>query len=550
MTDSLAAGREAFARRSWHEAMEHFRLAEADGPLPSDDAEKLATSLHLMGREAEGREVLVAGYYREVEGGRARNAARLAFWVGHGLMFAGDDIQSSAWFGRARELLDDVDCAESGMVMIGDAIRLLFSGDPAGAERTFSTALDIGRRCQDAGLVAMGSHGRGRSLIALGRIEEGMAQLDEVMMTATEGRVPPIVVGDLYCGVLEACHDVFDYRRAREWTSALMRWCESQPDLVPYRGPCLVHRVELLRFGGEWQDALTEARKACEWLSAPLSPEGPGDAYYQIGELHRLRGEFAEAEEAYREASRHGKRPDPGLALFWLGRGQIAAARTAVSRALEEAADDRVRRAELLGAYVEVLLAAGDHAAARLAARELAELAGVFGAAALSAAADSALGRVLIAEGSPAESLSLLRKAWTAWQRLDAPFESARVRVQIGIAYRALGDVDSAAMEFDAARWVFQELGAAPDLAKLDAMAPPLGAAPLPGGLTTREADVLRLIAAGRTNREIAAALFISEHTVARHVQNMLAKLGFASRTRLAAFAIEQGLGGQQHSQN
>lgn len=550
MDSALDAARDAYGRYDWGEAERCFRAASEETPLAPEDVERFATCLHLLGKEGESRDVLAAGYRRALEAGARAPAARLAFWVGHGLMFSGDDIQSRAWFERARELLGRPDCAESGMVMIGDAIRLLFGGDPGGAERAFSAALAIGRQCGDAGLVAMGGHGRGRALIALGRVDEGMAQLDEIMMSAMEGRVPPIIVGDVYCGVLEACHQVFDYRRAREWTAALTRWCESQPELVPYRGPCLVHRVDLLRFGGEWDDAFTEARKACEWLSAPRSPEGPGDAYYLIGELHRLRGRFEEAEAAYREASRHGRRPEPGLPLLWFARGHLAAARAAIGRAVQEAGGERSRRAELLGPYVEILLAAGEPAAARSAAIELAQLAAHFGAEALAAAANGALGRVLIVEGSPSESLDPLRHSWVAWQRLDAPYESARVRVQVGIAYRALGDANSAEMEFDAARWVFQELGATPELGKLDAMAPPLGSASLPGGLTTREVDVLRLIAEGQTNREIAAALVISEHTVARHVQNMLAKLGFSSRARLAAFAIEKGLLPPTHGQH
>ncbi len=428
------------------------------------------------------------------------------------------------------------------MVRVAEAIRELGSGEAAAAERTFAGALRIGRRCGEPSVIAMASHGLGRALIAQGRFEEGMAVLDEIMVSATEGRVPPLILGELYCGVLEACHDTFDYRRAREWTAALTRWCDSQPDLVPYRGPCMVHRVELLRLGGEWQVALAEARRACDWLSAPMSPEGPGDAYYQLGELHRLRGQYAEAEDAYRNASRHGKRPEPGIALLWLARGQIGAAATAVARAIEEAAGDRAGRAELLASYVEILLAGGETARARQAVTELGALADLYRSAALQASTEAARGRVLIAEGSPSESLAPLRRSWAAWRRLDAPYEAARVRFQIAIAYRALGDAESAAMELDAARWVFQGLGALPELAKIDAMLPPAGPAPVPGGLTPREVQVLQLIVDGRTNKEIAADLVISEHTVARHVQNMLGKLGFPSRTRLAAFAIEHGL--------
>jgi DNA-binding CsgD family transcriptional regulator len=466
-------------------------------------------------------------------------------------MFTGDESQSNAWFARARTVLEEYghDGPERGYPLVIDGIRQMFAGDPAAAVTLLSEAQAIGKRFNDATLGAMAGHGLGRALVALGRTAEGMAALDEVMVAVVGGEVSPVAAGDLYCGVIEACHEVFDIRRAGEWTSALTRWCESQPDLVPYRGPCLVHRVELLRLQGDWQHAFEEARRACEWLSAPVSPEGPGDAHYQIAELHRLRGEFAQAEEAYRQASRAGRQPEPGLALLWLARGQGEAARTAVHRALEEAGDNRSRRAELLGAYVEILLALGDTAAAGGAASELAGIASAFEALLLTASSDRATGRILIAEGSPASALAPLRRAWTAWQRLEAPYEAARERVQIGIAYQELGDHESAAMEFDAARWVFQELGATPELARLDALDPAISAAESSSGLTAREIEVLRLIAAGRTNKEIASMLVISEHTVARHVQNMLAKLSFSSRTRLATFAIEQAIVPAAHRQ-
>lgn len=549
--DVLQEVREAYARREWRDAHAGFSAASADGNLQPDDIERFAIAAHLIGREPESRDLFARGYRESLQHGNLPRAAYFAFWVGHGLMFAGDDNQARAWFARARALVDEhgKECAELGYLLVGDGIRDLGSGDATSAEAKCAEAQAIGKQFADSTLIAIAGHGLGRSRIALGRIDEGMAALDEVMIAATAGEVSPIVVGDAYCGVLEACHDVFDIPRAREWTAALTRWCESQPDLVPYRGPCMVHRVELMRLRGEWQDALVEARRACEWLSQPVSPEGPGDAYYELAELHRLRGAFHEAEEAYRQASRCGRRPEPGLALLRLTRGQAQAAETAVSRALNEEGENRARRTELLGARVEIALALGHTEEARAASSELAAMAATFDALLLHATADRAEGRVLIAEGSPTAALPPLRRAWTAWQRLDAPYEAARERVQIGIAYRELGDADSAAMEFDAARWVFQELGATPELARLDAMAPPLGAADASGGLTAREVQVLRLVAAGRTNKEIASALVISEHTVARHVQNMLAKLDFSSRARLAAFAVEQGILPGPHSQ-
>jgi DNA-binding CsgD family transcriptional regulator len=241
--------------------------------------------------------------------------------------------------------------------------------------------------------------------------------------------------------------------------------------------------------------------------------------------------------------------PEPGLALLWLASGRADTAKSAVRRALSEATDDRAKRAELLATDVEILLALGEVVEARAAAGELAELASSIDALPLNALAMRAEGAVSVAEGDSGAALAPLRRSWAAWKQLDAPYEAARTRVLMAAACRALGDEESAAMEVDAARMVFEQLGARHDLARLDASARSATAPPT-AGLTPREVDVLRLVAQGETNKAIAAALVVSEHTVARHVQNMLAKLGFSSRTSLAAFAVEQGLAGRARSQN
>jgi ATP/maltotriose-dependent transcriptional regulator MalT len=189
----------------------------------------------------------------------------------------------------------------------------------------------------------------------------------------------------------------------------------------------------------------------------------------------------------------------------------------------------------VLPAAVEIMLAAGDIEAARDACEELEGLAERWTGTMIGATVAHARGAVALADGDAGTALAALREATRAWRDLDAPYEAARAQVLIGAACRALGDDDAAALELDAAREVFSQLEAAPELERIDTR-------PDTHGLTPRELEVLRLVAAGRSNREIAAALVISEHTVARHLQNIFAKLNVPSRTAATAFAFAHDL--------
>jgi DNA-binding CsgD family transcriptional regulator len=540
--DALDQGRRSFARQAWGDAYAQLSAADRQAPLEPEDLERLATAAYLVGRDDDGADVGTRAHHEFLRRGEVERAVRCAFWLAYGFLERGDQARGGGWLARGRRLLDDaqLDCVEQGYLLFPGALQALVEGDTATAGAGFDEATRIGGRFGDPDLLALGRLGLGGARLAQGETTAGVALLDEAMIAVEAGEVSPTVAGIVYCAVIEACQEIYDLRRAQQWTASLTRWCATQPDLVPYRGQCLVHRSEVMALHGAWPDAMDEARRAAKRLTAPPGQPAAGLAFYQQGELHRLRGEHAKAEDAYRQASQWGRDPQPGLALLRLAQGQVDTAAAAIRRVVDEASDF-VSRSRLLPAQVEILLATGDVEAASAAASELARLAEGLGAPFLTAVAAHAKGAVLLAEGDPRAALAVLRGAWRAWQELEVPYEAGRVRVLIGLACWELGDQDGAEMELDAARWVFRQLAAAPDLARVEALSGKVAAAGA-GGLTARELQVLGLVAAGETNKAIAADLFVSERTVDRHMSNIFAKLGVSSRAAATAHAYQHGL--------
>ena len=517
-------------------------LLAADGeqPLEPVDLEHLATAAHLIGRDADVGAIWTRAHHGHLEHDDVAGAVRCAFWLALPLVLRGDRAQSGGWIARAMRMLDEhgLDCAERGYLVFARALSAAVGGDPHGARELFLEAIRVGERFDDRSLIAFARHGHGRALIALGEISQGAALLDEVMVAITSGEVAPMLIGDVYCSMIEACHEMVDMRRAQEWTAALHAWCADQPDMAPYRGQCLVHRAELLTLSGAWPIAAEEAERARECLSEPPPHRAIGAAFYQIGELHRLRGEFASAEEAYRQASRSGRDPQPGLALLRLACGQVEAARTVIRRAMADPGLRR-RRSWILPASVEIALAARDVTGARVTADELAHVAHEDAPAFLRARSAHSTGAVLLAERDAHGALAELRRAASLWNELNAPYDAARTRTQIGLACRALGDEESAVLELEAAHAQLEALGAAHDAAQVREL---IATTATPSNvLTSREVEVIRLIATGVTNRVIAAALGISEKTVARHVSNIFTKLNLSSRSAATAYAYKHG---------
>lgn len=539
--DDLEAGRLAYETHAWMDVFESLARVDQDSPLGAEDLELFATSAFMLGRYDNFIGCLERAQQAYVERDEPLRAVRCAFWMGVNLATRGEMGPASGWFGRAQRLLEGRgECVERGFLLLPIVLRSEAAGEWEAAERAASEAAAIAERFSDADLYALAIHARGRALCMQGSLEQGLGLLDQAMVAVIAGELAPIVTGIIYCSVIEGCQAVFELRRAREWTSALTRWCDEQPDLVSFTGKCLMHRSEILQLHGDWSDALDEARRASDRFVQSSDRLAAAQVLYQRGELHRLQGDYPEAEEAYREASRSGWEPQPGLALLRLAQGNEEAAAAAIRRAVGEATEV-LKRVRLLSAYVEIMLTVGEVPEARGACDELEEISAQFESSMLRAMVATARGAVTLAEGDAWAALSSLRTAGELWQELEVPYEVARVRALVGEACRSVGDNDSAALELEAACDALAELGAKPDLARVRRLTSTSGAKDS-HGLTPRELEVLALVAAGKTNREIADELVISEKTVARHVSNIFTKLRLSSRSAATAFAYEHGL--------
>jgi DNA-binding winged helix-turn-helix (wHTH) protein/DNA-binding CsgD family transcriptional regulator/predicted ATPase len=539
---ALARGRTSFGGRAWAEAYDALAVADTASPLDPADLVRLATAAYLTGRDAECEAAWTRAHARFLRDRDIEAAARCAFWLAFLLHHRGELARGGGWLARARRVLDGLGCESvvEGYLHIPAAVRCVVTGQAADGHDLFARAVDIARRFNDPDLMTMALQGQGRASIRLDKLPEGFALLDEAMVAVTAGETSAMIAGDTYCSVIEACRETFDLVRAREWTGAMSAWLASEPDVVAYRGDCLWHRAELLQREGNWTLAMEEASNACTRLAQPPGQRAIGAAHYQRAELYRLTGEHAKAERAYREAELAGCSPQPGVSLLRLDRGQIDEAAAAIRQATD-ALRGRSARCRLLPAYVDIMLAAGDPDEAQKGSGELSESARAFASPMLVAEAHYASGAILLATGVFAEGVAELRHAGAAFAALALPYESARARLLIAVAFRRLRDMRAARREAQEARSTFERLGASTELTRIDElMQSDDGTAA--DALSQREVEVLRLLATGTTNRAIAVTLGVSEKTVARHISNILTKLDLPNRTAAAAYAHQRGL--------
>lgn len=542
--DILATARTCLDDQDWQGCLDALNALEAATDIPRIEAERLdlaAEASWWLGRlddcidAREGAYVLYDALRDE------RRAGQCAVWLYEHHCFRAEPAIAGGWLRRARRALaGDEECAEFGALLLREAEVAHGAGDLTVAAALAARCVELGRRLRGSDLEAEALQTQGRVLIDQGRATEGLAALDEAMLFAFDGRLSPYSTGKVYCSLISACEELGDLQRAAEWTNATARWATRHPFAV-FPGLCRVHHATVLQWRGQWAEAEHEATLACEELSRVNLPNAAA-AWSEIADIRRRLGDLDGAEAAFRRADELCGQPRGGLALLRLAQGRVDLATTIIVDALHGPDWNRLARAKLLPARAQIAIAADDIDTATSAVVELERTASEYTSPGLNAAALTARGRLQLAGCDP-EASTTLRAAVARWLELGVPYESATARVLLGQACRSVGDADGATRAFDAARQLFEELGARLDSTTLSAITSPEA---LPDGLTAREAEVLCHLAAGSTNKEIATALFLSDKTIARHLSNIFTKIGVTTRSAATAYAFQQHIVGTQ----
>jgi DNA-binding CsgD family transcriptional regulator len=531
-TAHLTHARDLYQASRWEEACAEYAAADAEVPLAVADLEAFAEAAQVTARGDEPVALLHRLFDLRVGAGQLDDAARVAFWLWWALLNSNEVIQASGWLKHTSRTLGP-EMATSLWLKIPEAMFHGTTGNRSRAGELLRAIVDEGQGEVVPWALCMW----GQTLIDEGQLQDGLDRLEEAMAILLDHSLSPRVTPWVYCAAVRGCFLARDFARARAWNRSMARWLDSLRSLGgAYLGNCRIYRSRLMCLNGAWPDALDEIAAVCTDLDG-YTGWVCGHAYYQLGEVRRLRGEWDAAEDAYRRAAEHGCPTQPGLALLRLAEGDVDAASAGIRRALTEvtATPDRL---DLLKAAVSIYLEEGKIEAARDAVTEFEEITAELTTPVIEAETCAVRGALALAEGDPASALPLLRRAVGTWQEQNAPHERATLNVLIGQACRALADHDGARLEFSAARETFQRLGARPDLARLDQVVAATYAGSEVHGLTRREVEVLRLIARGKANRAIAGELHLSERTVHRHVSNIFTKLGVDSRTAAVAYGI------------
>lgn len=538
--DRLVHARELHGSSRWPEACAEFADADAERQLGVDDLELWGEAAQVCGRGEQAVEVLRRAFEVRVATGDHGCAMQIGFWLWQALAINNEFARAAGWAEKAQRLVpqDGPEPAEARWLLLPKARVLIGQGEPARAAELLSDVAEAASRGGQPDLFGWASTLRGRALLDHGRLQDGLRCLDEAMVAVIDGEVSPRTRTMLYCAAIATCHQAREVGRVREWTRAMAAWLDSSPFLGgAYYGNCRIYRSRLMCLLGDWSEAVNEVRIVCEDLDGDFGQLVCGHAYYQLAEMHRLLGN-PEAEHAYRRAAELGEPTQPGLALLRLSQGEVDAAVTGIRRALAEGRGN-LQRLDLLPPAITILLAAHDLDAARELAGELEQLARDYDTETVAADVAASRGAVLLAEGDPAAALPLLRQASHCWATYDAAYPVATAQVLIGQACRALGDEGGAVLEIESAKAVFERVGANPDRRRASEL---LQLTSPSHGLSPREVEVLRLVAVGRTNAQIAAELYLSERTVHRHVSNILRKLDVQSRTAAVAAGVRNGI--------
>lgn len=534
--------------RKAHTAHSEHRFAEADaafsgaerlGELSADDLVAWHDSTWWLGQNDRALELAEVAHERLVAEGHETRAAQAAIGLGFLLMLRGDLAAGSGWIQRGRSLAErSPEGAARWYVAQLDAEDALHAGDLDRALDLVREVREAAQRASDQTLLSLALMTEGTARLRRGEVASGMALLDEAMLPVRSGRIAPDMAGNLYCQMIAVCWELHDLRRAREWTAATERWCEQFDSAVMFSGICRMHRVQLRQVSGEWDLAADDARLVCTELEG-MNSQVVAEGHYLLGELLRMRGDVVGAEAAFLRAHELGRDPQPGLALLTATTDSTAAGLASLRTALATHQGAEYSRAPLLHALATLALDLPDLEVAVEASNQLTAMADRWQSDGLYALAAQARGAVLVTTGGCAEAVTSLREAVRRWQDLDAPYACARSRMLLGQAYAALGDNRAATRELDVAERTLTALDALADLRRLRRLRPDVSP---PEGLTPREIEVLRQVANGGTNKQVADALVISEKTVARHLANIYLKLGVSTRTAAAAWARNAGL--------